>query len=29
MIILYMYGAICLKFVIGTENFNLGISYTI
>ena len=29
MIILYMYGAICLKFVSGAESFDLGISYTI
>ena len=28
MIILYMYGAICLKFVSGAESFDLGISYT-
>jgi len=29
MIIIYMYGAICLKFVSGAESFELGISYTI
>ena len=28
MIILYMYGAICLKFVSGAKSFDLGISYT-
>lgn len=28
MIIIYMYGAICLKYVSGAESFDLGISYT-
>ena len=28
MIIIYMYGAICLKFVSGAESFDAGISYT-
>lgn len=28
MIILYMYGAICLKYVSGAESFVLGLSYT-
>ena len=28
MLILYMYGAICLKFVSGAESFDLGIAYT-
>lgn len=28
MIILYMYGAICLKFVSGAESFVLGLDYT-
>lgn len=28
MIILYMYGAICLKFVSGAESFDEGIAYT-
>lgn len=28
MIILYMYGAICLKYVSGAESFVLGVAYT-
>ena len=28
MIILYMYGSICLKFVSGAESFDLGFAYT-
>ena len=25
---IYMYGAICLKFVSGAESFDFGVSYT-
>lgn len=28
LIILYMYGAICLKYVGGAESFELGLAYT-
>jgi hypothetical protein len=27
--IIYMYGAICLKYVSGAESFVAGVSYTI
>lgn len=27
-LILYMYGAICLKYVSGAKSFNVGIAYT-
>ena len=27
-LIFYMYGAICLKFVSGAKSFNVGIAYT-
>jgi len=26
--VIYMYGAICLKFVSGAESFEFGVSYT-
>jgi hypothetical protein len=28
LLVIYMYGAICLKFVSGAESFDAGIAYT-